>query len=93
MAYQSQRKSKLSKLVKKGVSISLILSMFAGIEQAFAITLVNGETIVASSNQQVSMKDGTILHAGAGRLMLSKKIWRPLKKQAIQVFKHPQLML
>ncbi|WP_312249425.1 starch-binding protein [Streptococcus parasuis] len=63
MAYQSQRKSKLSKLVKKGVSISLILSMFAGIEQAFAITSVNGETIVASSNQQVSMKDGTILHA------------------------------
>lgn len=63
MAYQSQRKSKLSKLVKKGVSISLVLSMFAGIEQAFAITSVNGETIVASSNQQVSMKDGTILHA------------------------------
>ena len=63
MAYQSQRKSKLSKLVKKGVSISLILSMFAGIEQAFAITSVNGDTIVASSNQQVSMKDGTILHA------------------------------
>lgn len=63
MAYQSQRKSKLSKLVKKGVSISLILSMFAGIEQAFAITSVNGETIVASSNQQVSMKDGTVLHA------------------------------
>ncbi|MFZ2532496.1 MAG: starch-binding protein [Streptococcus suis] len=63
MAYQSQRKSKLSKLVKKGVSISLILSMFAGIEQAFAITSVNGETIVASSNQQVSMKEGTILHA------------------------------
>ena len=63
MAYQSQIKSKLSKLVKKGVSISLILSMFAGIEQAFAITSVNGETIVASSNQQVSMKDGTILHA------------------------------
>ena len=53
MAYQSQRKSKLSKLVKKGVSISLILSMFAGIEQAFAITSVNGDTIVASSNQQV----------------------------------------
>ncbi|WP_334115410.1 starch-binding protein [Streptococcus parasuis] len=63
MAYQSQIKSKLSKLVKKGVSISLILSMFAGIEQAFAITSVNGETIVASSNQQVSMEDGTILHA------------------------------
>lgn len=63
MAYQSQSKRKLSKLVKKGVSISLILSMFAGIEQAFAITSVNGETIVASSNQQVSMKDGTILHA------------------------------
>ncbi|EGO7697395.1 starch-binding protein [Enterococcus faecalis] len=37
--------------------------MFAGIEQAFTITSVNGETIVASSNQQVSMKDGTILHA------------------------------
>ncbi|NQI71634.1 starch-binding protein [Streptococcus suis] len=63
MAYQSQSKRKLFKLVKKGVSISLILSMFAGIEQAFAITSVNGETIVASSNQQVSMKDGTILHA------------------------------
>ncbi len=63
MAYQSQSKRILSKLVKKGVSISLILSMFAGIEQAFAITSVNGETIVASSNQQVSMKDGTILHA------------------------------
>lgn len=63
MAYQSQSKRKLFKLVKKGVSISLILSMFAGIEQAFAITSVNGETIVASSNQHVSMKDGTILHA------------------------------
>ncbi|EGP4780413.1 starch-binding protein [Enterococcus faecium] len=37
--------------------------MFAGIEQAFTITSVNGETIVASSNQQVSMKDGTVLHA------------------------------
>ena len=24
---------------------------------------------------------------GVGRLILSKKIWRPLKKQAIQVFK------
>ncbi|HFI0852407.1 TPA: starch-binding protein [Streptococcus suis] len=63
MAYQSQSKRKLFKLLKKGVSISLVLSMFAGIEQAFAITSVNGETIVASSNQQVSMKDGTILHA------------------------------
>ncbi|NCB78799.1 MAG: starch-binding protein [Bacilli bacterium] len=37
--------------------------MFAGIEQAFTITSVNGETIVASSNKQVSMKDGTVLHA------------------------------
>ncbi|NQN91670.1 starch-binding protein [Streptococcus suis] len=63
MAYQSQSKRKLSKLVKKGVSITLILSMFAGIEQVFTNTTVNGETIVASSNQQVSMKDGTILHA------------------------------
>ncbi|EPM6859124.1 starch-binding protein [Enterococcus faecalis] len=61
MAYQSKRI--LSKLVKKAVSVTLVLSMFAGIEQAFTITSVNGETIVASSNQQVSMKDGTILHA------------------------------
>ncbi len=63
MAYQSQSKGILSKLVKKAVSVTLVLSMFAGIEQAFTITSVNGETIVASSNQQVSMKDGTILHA------------------------------
>ncbi|HFI0331741.1 TPA: starch-binding protein [Streptococcus suis] len=63
MAYQSQSKRILSKLVKKAVSVTLILSMFAGIEQAFTITSVNGETIVASSNQQVSMKDGTVLHA------------------------------
>ncbi|HFI0329960.1 TPA: starch-binding protein [Streptococcus suis] len=63
MAYQSQSKRILSKLVKKAVSVTLVLSMFAGIEQAFTITSVNGETIVASSNQQVSMKDGTILHA------------------------------
>ncbi|HFU4352151.1 TPA: starch-binding protein [Streptococcus suis] len=63
MAYQSQSKRILSKLVKKAVGVTLILSMFAGIEQAFTITSVNGETIVASSNQQVSMKDGTILHA------------------------------
>ncbi|MFZ2570709.1 MAG: starch-binding protein [Streptococcus suis] len=63
MAYHSQTKRILSKLVKKAVSVTLILSMFAGIEQAFTITSVNGETIVASSNQQVSMKDGTILHA------------------------------
>lgn len=63
MAYQSQRKRILSKLVKKAVSVALVLSMFAGIEQAFTITSVNGETIVASSNQQVSMKDGTVLHA------------------------------
>ncbi|EGP5734144.1 starch-binding protein, partial [Enterococcus faecium] len=48
---------------KKAVSVTLVLSMFAGIEQAFTITSVNGETIVASSNQQVSMKDGTVLHA------------------------------
>lgn len=61
MAYQSKRI--LSKLVKKAVSVTLVLSMFAGIEQAFTITSVNGETIVASSNQQVSMKDGTVLHA------------------------------
>ncbi|MCD5029741.1 starch-binding protein [Enterococcus asini] len=61
MAYQSKRI--LSKLVKKAVSVILVLSMFAGIEQAFTITSVNGETIVASSNQQVSMKDGTVLHA------------------------------
>lgn len=63
MAYQSQSKRILSKLVKKAVGVTLILSMFAGIEQAFTITSVNGETIVASSNQQVSMKDGTVLHA------------------------------
>lgn len=63
MAYQSQSKRILSKLVKKAVSVTLVLSMFAGIEQAFTITSVNGETIVASSNQQVSMKDGTVLHA------------------------------
>ncbi len=63
MAYQSLSKRILSKLVKKAVGVTLILSMFAGIEQAFTITSVNGETIVASSNQQVSMKDGTILHA------------------------------
>lgn len=63
MAYQSQIKRILSKLVKKAVSVTLVLSMFAGIEQAFTITSVNGETIVASSNQQVSMKDGTVLHA------------------------------
>ncbi|MGQ7344060.1 starch-binding protein [Streptococcus suis] len=63
MAYQSQSKRILSKLVKKAVSVTLVLSMFAGIEQAFTITSVNGETIVASSNKQVSMKDGTILHA------------------------------
>ena len=63
MAYQSQSKRILSKLVKKAVGVTLILSMFAGIEQAFTITSVNGETIVASSNQQVSMEDGTILHA------------------------------
>lgn len=63
MAYQSQSKRILSKLVKKVVSVTLVLSMFAGIEQAFTITSVNGETIVASSNQQVSMKDGTVLHA------------------------------
>lgn len=63
MAYQSKRI--LSKLVKKAVSVTLVLSMFAGIEQAFTITSVNGETIVASSNQQVSMKDGTVLHAWA----------------------------
>ena len=63
MAYQSQSKRILSKLVKKAVSVTLVLSMFAGIEQAFTITPVNGETIVASSNQQVSMKDGTVLHA------------------------------
>lgn len=63
MAYQSQSKRILSKLVKKAVDVTLILSMFAGIEQAFTITSVNGETIVASSNQQVSMKDGTVLHA------------------------------
>lgn len=61
MAYQSKRI--LSKLVKKAVSVTLVLSMFAGIEQAFTITSVNGETIVDSSNQQVSMKDGTVLHA------------------------------
>ena len=61
MAYQSKRI--LSKLVKKAVSVTLVLSMFAGIEQAFTITSVNGETIVASSNQQVSMKDGTVMHA------------------------------
>lgn len=61
MDYQSKRI--LSKLVKKAVSVTLVLSMFAGIEQAFTITSVNGETIVASSNQQVSMKDGTVLHA------------------------------
>lgn len=61
MAYQSKRI--LSKLVKKAVSVTLVLSMFAGIEQAFTITSVNAETIVASSNQQVSMKDGTVLHA------------------------------
>ncbi|APT17877.1 alpha-amylase [Amylolactobacillus amylotrophicus DSM 20534] len=63
MADQSQSKRILSKLVKKVVSVTLVLSMFAGIEQAFTITSVNGETIVASSNQQVSMKDGTVLHA------------------------------
>ena len=63
MAYQSQSKRILSKLVKKAVGVTLILSMFAGIEQAFTITSVNGETIVGSSNQQVSMKDGTVLHA------------------------------
>lgn len=63
MAYQSQSKRILSKLVKKAVGVTLVLSMFAGIEQAFTITSVNGETIVASSNQQVSMKDGTVLHA------------------------------
>ena len=63
MAYQSQSKRILSKLVKKAVGVTLILSMFAGIEQAFTITSVNCETIVASSNQQVSMKDGTVLHA------------------------------
>ncbi|MDG3180964.1 starch-binding protein [Streptococcus suis] len=63
MDYQSQSKRILSKLVKKAVGVTLILSMFAGIEQAFTITSVNGETIVASSNQQVSMKDGTVLHA------------------------------
>ena len=63
MANQSQSKRILSKLVKKAVSVTLVLSMFAGIEQAFTITSVNGETIVASSNQQVSMKDGTVLHA------------------------------
>ncbi|HFI0093474.1 TPA: starch-binding protein [Streptococcus suis] len=63
MAYQSQSKRILSKLVKKAVGVTLILSMFAGIEQAFTITSVNGKTIVASSNQQVSMKDGTVLHA------------------------------
>lgn len=63
MAFQSQSKRILSKLVKKAVGVTLILSMFAGIEQAFTITSVNGETIVASSNQQVSMKDGTVLHA------------------------------
>lgn len=63
MAYQSQSKRILSKLVKKAVSVTLVLSMFAGIGQAFTITSVNGETIVASSNQQVSMKDGTVLHA------------------------------
>lgn len=63
MAYQSQSKRILSKLVKKAVGVTLILSMFAGIKQAFTITSVNGETIVASSNQQVSMKDGTVLHA------------------------------
>ncbi|MBM7138102.1 hypothetical protein [Streptococcus suis] len=63
MTYQSQCKRKLSKLVKKGVSFTLILSMFAGIEQAFTVTRVNGETVVTSSNQQVAMKDGTILHA------------------------------
>lgn len=63
MAYQSLSKRILSKLVKKAVGVTLILSMFAGIEQAFTITSVNGETIVASSNQQVSMKDGTVLHA------------------------------
>lgn len=63
MAYQSQSKRILSKLVKKAVSVTLVLFMFAGIEQAFTITSVNGETIVASSNQQVSMKDGTVLHA------------------------------
>ncbi|WP_418126251.1 starch-binding protein [Streptococcus parasuis] len=63
MAYQRQSKRILSKLVKKAVSVTLVLSMFAGIEQAFTITSVNGETIVASSNQQVSMKDGTVLHA------------------------------
>ncbi|HFU4228328.1 TPA: starch-binding protein [Streptococcus suis] len=63
MAYQSQSKRILSKLVKKAVSVTLVLSMFAGIEQAFTITSVNGETIVASSNKQVSMKDGTVLHA------------------------------
>ena len=51
MAYQSQSKRILSKLVKKAVSVTLVLSMFAGIEQAFTITSVNGETIVASSNQ------------------------------------------
>lgn len=63
MADQSQSKRILSKLVKKAVSVTLVLSMFAGIEQAFTITSVNGETVVASSNQQVSMKDGTVLHA------------------------------
>lgn len=63
MTYQSQCKRKLSKLVKKGVSFTLILSMFAGIEQAFTVTRVNGETVVTSTNQQVAMKDGTILHA------------------------------
>ncbi|HEM4185837.1 TPA: starch-binding protein [Streptococcus suis] len=63
MTYQSQCKRRLSKLVKKGVSFTLILSMFSGIEQALTVTRVNGETVVTSSNQQVSMKDGTILHA------------------------------
>ncbi len=75
MTYQSQCKRRLSKLVKR-VSFTLILSMFSGIEQALTVTRVNGETVVTSSNQQVAMKDGTILHAWCWSLMLSKKIWQ-----------------
>ena len=80
MAYQSQSKRILSKLVKKAVGVTLILSMFAGIEQAFTITSVNGETIVASSNQQVSMKDGTVLHAWCWSFNAIKKNMAAIKE-------------
>ena len=63
MAYQSQSKRILIQTGKKsGWCYPDFIHVCWGVEQAFTITSVNGETIVASSNQQVSMKDRTVLH-------------------------------